>query len=74
MEVDVATTCRLVGTFAFESTLMEPILAVPLQGATTLQAYIGMNVAVQHSYDILYMDLIVTIIMTKVCSYSSLRK
>ena len=53
---------------------MESILAAPLPGATTLQAYVGMNAAAQRSYDILYMNLTVTIIKTKGCSYSSLRK
>ena len=53
---------------------MEPILATPLPGVTTLQAYIAMNAAARNPYDILYKDLIVTIIMTKNCGYGSLRK
>ena len=52
---------------------MEPILARPL-GSTTLQAYVGMNAAAGRLYDTLYMDLIVTIMMTKNCGYGSLRK
>ena len=53
---------------------MEPILAVPLPGATTLQSYVGMDEAAQRLYDTLYKNLIVTIIMTKNCGYSSLSK
>ena len=40
----VATTFKLGGTFAFGSTLMEPILAVA-QPAVTLQLYVAMNEA-----------------------------
>ena len=40
----------------------------------TLQAYVGMNEAAQRLYDLLSTDLIVTIIMTKGCSYGSLKK
>ena len=74
VKAHVATTCRLGDTLAFKSTPMESILVAPLAGATTLQAYVGINAAAQLPYDILYIDLIVTIIMTKDCSYSSLRK
>ena len=74
VEAHIVTTCRLGDTFVFKSTLMEPILAAPLPSATTLQAYVGMNAAARRPYDIFHMDLIVIIIMTKGCSYSSLRK
>ena len=73
MESFVDTTCRLGGMFAFETALMEPILATPLPVVTTLQAFVIMNAAAQSPYDSLYKDLIVTIIMTKNCGYSSLR-
>ena len=74
VEAHLATTYRLGVTLAFGSTLMEDILAAPLLGAITLQAYVGMDTAAQRSYDFVYMNLIVTIIMTKGYSYSSLRK
>ena len=73
VESHVATTCKLGGTLAFGSTLMEPILATAQPGVT-LQAYVGMNEAVWRPYDLLYIDLIVTIIMTKGCSYGNLKK
>ena len=74
METHTATSCRLGGTLAFGSTFIEDILAAPAPGPTTLQAYVGMNAATRRPYDVLYMDLIVTIIMTKNCGYNSLRK
>ena len=58
---------------AFGSTRMEPILATA-QPMVTLQAYIRMNEAVRRPYALLYTDMIVTIIMTKGCSYGSLKK
>ena len=64
VESCVATTCRLGGLLAFRLTLMEPILATT-QLAITLQAYVRMNEVIRCPYDILYTDLIVTIIMTK---------
>ena len=70
----VAATCQLGRVFAFETTLMEPILAAPLPGGATLQAYVGKDTAAHRLYDTLYMDLIVTFIMTKNYGYSSLRK
>ena len=73
VESYVDTTCKLGGLLAFRSTLMEPILATA-QPMGTLQAYVGMNEAVRRPYDLLYTDLIVTIIMTKGCSYGSLKK
>ena len=50
---------------------MEPILA---DGGTTLMTYIAMDAAGQSPYNILYKNLVVTIIMTKNCGYDSLRK
>ena len=73
MELFVNSTSRLGGMFAFGTVLMEPILAAPLPGATILQAYITMNASARSPYDILYKGLIVMIIMTKNCGYSSLR-
>ena len=77
VESHVATTCKLGGTLAFGSILMEPILAAA-QPAVTLQAYVGMNVrmneATRRPYNLLYTDLIVTIIMTNGCNYGSLKK
>ena len=69
----VATTCKLVGLLAFRSTLMEPILAAA-QPAVTLQAYVGMDEVAQYPHDLLYTNLIVTIIMMKGCNYGSLKK
>ena len=43
VESYVSTTCKLGGLLAFGSTLMEPILAAPQPGATTLLAYVGMT-------------------------------
>ena len=60
----VATTCKLGGLLAFGSTFMEPILAAA-QPVVTLQAYVCMDEAAQRPYNLLYTDLIVTIIMTK---------
>ena len=40
MESFVDTTCRLGGIFVFGTALMEPILAAPLPGVTTLQVNI----------------------------------
>ena len=74
VESYVSTTCKLGGLLAFGSTLMEPILAAPQPGVTTLLAYVRMTEVLRRPYDILYKDLIVTIIMTKGCNYSSLRK
>ena len=73
VESYVATTCKLGGLFTYGSTLMEPILAAA-QLMVTLQAYVRMNEAVRRPYDLLYTDLIVTIIMTKGYSYGSLKK
>ena len=69
----VATTSKLAGMLAFGSTLMEPILAAA-QPAVTLQAYVAMNEAQRRSYDLLYADKVVAIIMTNGCSYGSLKK
>ena len=73
VESYVATTRKLGGLLAFGSTLMEPILAVA-QPVVTLQAYVRMDEAARRPYDIIYADLIITIIMTKRCSYGSLKK
>ena len=73
VESYVVTTCKLGGVLAFELTLMEPILAT-VQPVATLQAYVGTNEAARRPYDLLYTDLIVTIIMTDGCSYGSLKK
>ena len=62
VESRVGTTYKLGGTLAFGSTLMEPILAAA-QPVVTLQAYVGMNKAARRPNDLLYTDLIVTIIM-----------
>ena len=53
---------------------MEDILAGPALGPTTLQAFVAMDETARRPYDILYTNLVVTIIMTKNCGYSSLRK
>ena len=74
VESHVATTCRLGGTLAYGSTLMLDILAAPVPGPTTLQAYVGIDTTARRLYNVLYMDLIVIIIMTKNFGYSSLRK
>ena len=73
MESYVGTTYKLGGVLAFGLTLMEPILAAA-QPVVTLQAYVGMNEAARRLYDLLYTNLIVTIIMTKGCNYGSLKK
>ena len=73
VESYIATTCKLGDLLAFRSTLMEPILAAA-QPVVTLQNYVGMDEAVLRPYDLLYIDLIVTIIMTKECNYGSLKK
>ena len=72
VEPYVATTHKLGGLLAFGSTLMEPILAAA-QPVVTLQAYTGMDEAARRLYDLLYADLIVTIIMTN-DSYGSLKQ
>ena len=74
VEADVATSFRLGGTLAFGSTLMEDIMVALLPGVTILQAYTGMKATARRPYDILYMNLIMTIIMTKNYNYNSLRK
>ena len=74
VESFVATICQLGGTLELGSTLMVDILATPLPGPITSQAYERLDAAAWRPYDILYMDLIVTIIMTKNCGYGSLRK
>ena len=63
VESHVATTFKLGGTLAFGLTLMEPILATA-QPAVTLQVYVAMNEAARRQYDLLYTDLVVTIVMT----------
>ena len=63
MESFVDTTCQLGRALAFGTALIEPIVAAPLPGATTLQAYMAMNAAVQRPYDTVYKDLIATIIV-----------
>ena len=73
VESHVAITYKLGGTLPFGSTLMEPILAAA-QPAVILQAYVGINEAARRPYDLLYTDLLVTIIMTNGCSYGSLKK
>ena len=73
VESYVATTCKLGGLLAFGSALMELILAAA-QPVVTLQVYVGMDEATRRPYDLLYTDLIVTIIMTKGCNYDSLKK
>ena len=52
---------------------MEPILAAA-QPVVTLQAYVAMNEATRRPCDLLYADLVVTIIMTNGCNYGSLKK
>ena len=74
MESFCDITCRQGGAFAFRTTLMEPILAAPLPGTTTLQVYIAMKAATRRPYYTFYKNLIITIIMTKNCGYGSLRK
>ena len=59
--------------FVSRSTLIEPIL-VAAQPAVTLQAYVGINEATRRPHNLLYTDLIVTIIMIKGCNYGILRK
>ena len=73
VESYVTTTCKLGGLLDFGSTLMEPILAAA-QPVVTLQTYVGMDEVARLPYDLLYTDLIVTIIMIKGCNYGSLRK
>ena len=73
VESYVATTYKLGGLLAFRPTIIEPILAAA-QPVASLQAYVGMNEAAKQPYDVLYTALIVTIIMTKGCSYGSLNK
>ena len=71
VESSVDTTSRLAGPFVFSTALMEPILT---HAGETLVTYLGMDAAMQRPYDTLYKDIIVTIIMTKNCGYSSIRK
>ena len=71
VESFVNTTSRLRGSFPFDTALMEPILT---DTGETLLTYLAMNAANRSPYDILYKDLVVTIIMTKNCGYDSLRK
>ena len=73
VESYVATTCKLGDLPAFGSTFMEPILAAA-QPVVTPQNYEGMDEAVRRPYYFLYIDLIVTIIMTKGWNYGSLKK
>ena len=73
VESHVATTFKLGGTLAFGLTLTEPILAAA-QPIVTLQAYVGTDEVACRPHDILYTDLIVTIVITKGCNYGSLKK
>ena len=50
---------------------MEPILT---DSGETLLTYLAMDATHRSPYDILYKDLVVTIIMTKNCGYDTLRK
>ena len=71
VESYVNTTAQLGEFFPFGTTLMEPILT---DDGETLLTYLAMDANHQRPYDVLYRDLVVTIIMTKNCGYDSLRK
>ena len=40
----------------------------------TLLTYLGMDAAIRRPYDTLYKDMIVMIVMTKNCGYTSIKK
>ena len=71
MESYVNATAQLGGSFAFGTTLIEPILT---DRRETLLTYFAMDADHQRPYDILYKDFVITIIMTKNCGYDTLRK
>ena len=71
VESQVATTVQLGGKFAYGSKLMEPFLAA---NGESLQSYFAMTAANQRPYEVLYEDMVVTILMIKNCGYASLQK
>ena len=73
VESNVATACHMDGDFAFGTKLMELVLA-ETQPVITLAQYLVLAPADKKSYDVLYKDAIVAIIITKGCMYSSLRE
>ena len=70
VESQVATTVQLGGKLAYGSKLMEPLLAA---NGEPLQSYFVMTAANQRPYEVLYEDMVVTILMIKNCGYESLR-
>ena len=71
VEAQVATTVQLGGKLAYGSKLMEPFLT---DAGQTLATYFAMTPVQQRPYEVLYEDMVVTIIMIKNCGYESLRK
>ena len=70
VENGVNSTMRLGGKCAYGTAIMIPFLTANGQ---TLATYFAMTPAQQAPYDILYKDMIVTVIMVKNCGYESVR-
>ena len=71
IKAQVATTVQLGGKLAYGSKLMEPFLVDAVQ---TLTTYFTMTPAQQRPYEVLYEDMVVTILMIKNCGYKLLQK